>query len=137
MSENFPAIAPDGTGGGYIYWEDYRDYAIHLVDLYAQHLTSTGVPAPGWPADGLAVCTDPAYQSYAASQGRDPAAQAQHDAREWDQPLMGYLLWLGTTRTAWRRMRAMEGLDCDAAAWDRWLAGRFPAKAAPARRLAA
>jgi hypothetical protein len=58
--QSLPAIAPDGAGGAYIAWEDERDYATHLRDIYAQHLTSDGVVAQGWPVNGLAVCNDPA-----------------------------------------------------------------------------
>ena len=37
-----PQVAPDGSGGAIIVWEDARD-ALN-TDIYAQHLTSTGVP---------------------------------------------------------------------------------------------
>lgn len=80
---------------------------------------------------------DPRYKAYAASQGRDAIAQAVHDCTTWDTPLLPYIQWLGTTRTAWDRMRRMDGQDADGAAFERWLAGRFPARPVPARRIAA
>jgi hypothetical protein len=60
--QNLPVVVADGAGGAFIAWEDDRDYATHSVDIYAQHLTAAGAVAAGWPADGLAVCTDPAGQ---------------------------------------------------------------------------
>jgi hypothetical protein len=57
-------IAPDGRGGAYIAWRDWRSYpATGETDIYAQHLTATGDVAAGWPATGLPICTDPALQS--------------------------------------------------------------------------
>lgn len=81
--------------------------------------------------------SDPRYRAYAASQGRDPVAQAVHDCTTWDTPLLPFVQWLGTTQTAWRRMVTMAGQEADAAAFERWLAGRFPGRPASARRLAA
>jgi hypothetical protein len=36
-----PIICPDGSGGAYIVWEDYRTSA-NGADLYSQHVTSSG-----------------------------------------------------------------------------------------------
>lgn len=36
-----PVICPDGSGGAYIVWEDYRTSA-NGADLYSQHVTSSG-----------------------------------------------------------------------------------------------
>jgi hypothetical protein len=57
-----PVIVSDGAGGAYVVWQDARDYATLLNDTYAQHLTATGEVAPGWPANGLAVCALPNEQ---------------------------------------------------------------------------
>ena len=51
--EDHPVICPDGTGGAFIVWEDYRYNAISGVDLYAQHLGPTGQRL--W-EDDLEVC---------------------------------------------------------------------------------
>ncbi|HEY2956535.1 MAG TPA: T9SS type A sorting domain-containing protein [Candidatus Eisenbacteria bacterium] len=49
-------IAPDGEGGAFVGWIDYRNVFTTGVDLYAQHLLGNGQIAPGWPEDGLPVC---------------------------------------------------------------------------------
>lgn len=59
-------VVPDGAGGFFAVWLDPRDGE---ADLYGTHITSAGVPAPGWPADGLALCD-------AASQQLHPALAA-------------------------------------------------------------
>ena len=53
-------IVADGEGGFYAVWQDDRN---GNLDLYAQHIYSTGVVMPGWVADGLPICTDPTPQS--------------------------------------------------------------------------
>ncbi len=54
-------LAGDGAGGVFLVWEDFRQG--RAGDIYAQHVTASGVPVPGWPEGGRAVCTDPAEQS--------------------------------------------------------------------------
>jgi hypothetical protein len=50
-----PQLVSDGAGGAIITWEDYRSGADY--DIYAQHVLESGVVDPGWPADGVALCT--------------------------------------------------------------------------------
>ena len=50
--QRHPRIVADGEGGAFIVWQDQRDGGM----IYAQHLDATGRPAPGWAADGEAVC---------------------------------------------------------------------------------
>ncbi len=50
---------PDGAGGLYIAVDDFRDGD---ADIYLYRVTNAGTPAPGWPADGVPVCTAPGYQ---------------------------------------------------------------------------
>lgn len=38
-----PAVTPTASGGAFVAWEDYRDYALNFRDLYGARLTSTGV----------------------------------------------------------------------------------------------
>jgi hypothetical protein len=57
-----PQVAQDGLGGVYLFWRDSRDYSTTGYDVYAQHLSSSGTVASGWPADGLALCTLPGNQ---------------------------------------------------------------------------
>ncbi len=59
-SQNFPVIIPDGAGGAYVAWTDYRN---GNNDIFAQRVTHAGAPASGWAADGVALCTDLASQS--------------------------------------------------------------------------
>jgi hypothetical protein len=48
------AIAPDGSGGAFVAWNDLRN---GLEDIYGQHVTALGAIATGWPASGRAVCS--------------------------------------------------------------------------------
>ncbi len=50
---------PDGAGGMYYTWPDPRDGS---SDIYLQRFTGAGAVAAGWPANGLAVCTEPGEQ---------------------------------------------------------------------------
>src|SRR5262245_10424698 len=52
--QSLPAITTDMAGGAYIVWNDAR--VSSDVNIYAQHVLSTGVVDPGWPLDGLLVC---------------------------------------------------------------------------------
>jgi len=54
-AQYLPQVAPDGVGGAYVAWQDSRDYGVKGYDFYAQHLTSSGAVAPGWPEGGLAL----------------------------------------------------------------------------------
>ena len=48
-----PVAIPDGAGGVYVAWEDFRGADL---DIYANRLTATGQLSPGWPAGGVKVC---------------------------------------------------------------------------------
>jgi Secretion system C-terminal sorting domain len=52
-----PRIVADGAGGAIVTWYDYRGNPNITADIYAQHVLASGAIAPGWPADGLAICT--------------------------------------------------------------------------------
>lgn len=52
-SQLYPKPAPDGMGGAYVAWEDYRSATNY--DIYAQRVGYGGSPL--WTADGVAVCT--------------------------------------------------------------------------------
>ena len=56
-------IAPDGVGGALIAWMDFRN---GNWDIYAQHVLPDGGLAPGWPANGLGVCTQGSHQYFPA-----------------------------------------------------------------------
>jgi hypothetical protein len=53
LTQSYPVIAPDGSGGAIIAWQDYRSGS--NWDVYAQRISSSGVLQ--WAAAGLAVCT--------------------------------------------------------------------------------
>ncbi len=56
-----PVLAPDGIGGQYIAWYDYRS---GLSRVYAQHILGSGQPDPAWPANGLPVTTNAPQQIF-------------------------------------------------------------------------
>jgi hypothetical protein len=47
-------LTPDGVGGVIVSWLDGRTDG---ADIYALRMTGAGAIAPGWSADGVAVCT--------------------------------------------------------------------------------
>ena len=51
-----PEIVSDGAGGAIVIWQDLRS-AVTETDLFAQHILSTGVVDPTWPANGTALST--------------------------------------------------------------------------------
>lgn len=56
-------ITSDGAGGAFVTWTDARNSPSGLNDdVFLQHVTGSGAIAPGWPADGLAVCLAPGIQ---------------------------------------------------------------------------
>lgn len=61
-NQSNPRIVPDASGGAYVTWEDARAGASNY-DIYIQRLGSDGLPALGWPANGLALCTASGNQS--------------------------------------------------------------------------
>jgi len=48
----YPKIAPDGSGGAYITWYDYRNT---YPDIYIQRITNNGTMATGWPLNGKRI----------------------------------------------------------------------------------
>jgi hypothetical protein len=55
-------IVSDAQGGAYITWNDKRVDGIS-TDVYMQHVNGLGIPYPGWPADGKAICAAANAQS--------------------------------------------------------------------------
>ncbi len=56
------SACPDGSGGVFIAWDDTRNYTTLDDDIYLQHVTASGFIAPGWPQDGVVVCSTTGYQ---------------------------------------------------------------------------
>jgi hypothetical protein len=64
--QQFPTLAPNGSGGAMAAWEDGRAGSL---DLYAQSVSGAGNPR--WGANGAPLCTAPGgqYQPVAVSEG--------------------------------------------------------------------
>jgi hypothetical protein len=78
------ALISDGAGGAIVTWRDART---GTYDVYAQRISSTGVPT--WTANGVAICTAAADQAFTmlVSDGAGGAIIAWQDARngiDWD-----------------------------------------------------
>ncbi|MGH7729983.1 MAG: hypothetical protein ACRENJ_01895 [Candidatus Eiseniibacteriota bacterium] len=58
------AMVPDGAGGVIVCWGDARQPVANGFDVYVQRLMADGSPAPGWPEDGLGLCTAAGNQTY-------------------------------------------------------------------------
>jgi len=82
------SAVPDGAGGLYVAWTDHRASATD-GDVYAQHVLGDGTLAPGWPVDGLAVCTAAGdqRQPVAAADGQGGLLLAWQDARGADRDI--------------------------------------------------
>ncbi len=52
--QDFPVSVSDGSGGVIVAWTDNRSGTD--LDVYAQHILSTGAIDPAWPATGRALC---------------------------------------------------------------------------------
>ena len=50
------SVVSDGSGGAYVAWTDYRANPTE-GDVYSQHVLGDGTFPPGWPTNGLAICT--------------------------------------------------------------------------------
>jgi len=59
----YPTITSDGTGGCVVTWYDARAPSGEY-DVYAQRVLGTGAIAPGWTADGVALCRAASNQVY-------------------------------------------------------------------------
>lgn len=78
-----PSFTPDGAGGAYYAWTDERDTLATGLDVFVQRLDATGAVAPGWPANGFALCADPGHQRepVLAGNGRGGAFAVWTDGR--------------------------------------------------------
>jgi len=77
-----PLTVPDGDGGAVVVWQANRSGA--GFDVYAQRLTSTGLPAADWPAGGVALCAHAGnqYPASIVSDGAGGAIVAWVDERD-------------------------------------------------------
>ncbi len=58
-----PLLAASGADGVLVGWVDAREQAVNAHDLYVQRLLADGSIAPGWAADGFALCRHASDQS--------------------------------------------------------------------------
>lgn len=123
------ALAADGAGGAIVVWRDARNATL---DVYAQRLGGDGATWPGWPADGVAVCTAAGTQ-FGPALAPDGAGGA---FVFWtDQRADGGDLY-GTHLTATGDPAPVAGVAPAAARFAFALAGASPARGAPAFALA-
>ena len=83
FSQDFYRLIADGTGGVIVVWSDTRGSLATSVDIYAQRVAADGTIPPGWPAQGLPLCTAPGPQvrPVLASDGVGGAIVAWEDYR--------------------------------------------------------
>src|SRR5262249_46182297 len=76
--ETRPLIVPDGAGGGVVTWQALNAH----MNMFAQHVTSTGVVDAAWPPAGRALGPTPRDHSSAdiASDGTGGAIVAWQDS---------------------------------------------------------
>jgi hypothetical protein len=105
--QSHPKILLDGAGGAIVTWEDYRNARSggSSVDIYAQHVSLSGVVDPLWPTDGIAVCTAASFQQtpHLASDGAGGAIVAWDDFRDsgFIKVYAQHALAGGTVDAAW------------------------------------
>src|SRR5262245_25941548 len=83
---HIPMVRPDGVGGAFVAFRDFRHYNLTDDDVYLQRITGTGQIAPGWPSDGLPVCVAPRAQELSAisPDGRGGVLLVWQDFRNQD-----------------------------------------------------
>ena len=84
------SVVSDGNGGAIITWTDFRSSV--NGDLYAQRLSSAGVPQ--WTLDGAAFCTQPGSQYFpnAVTDGAGGALVTWQDQRTPDFDIYAHRL---------------------------------------------
>lgn len=95
-------ILADGAGGAFIAWADQRSGL--GGDVYLQRITGAGTPAPGWPTNGLAVCTALNTQSVTdiVSDGQGGVILVWYDQRSGDNDIYAQRVTAtGTVPTGW------------------------------------
>ena len=85
-----PVLAPDGSGGAIVAWEDYRESGMATRDIYCQRIGASGLW--GNPEPEIVSCLDvPADQGgWVRIKTR---ASSLDVAGETDSPIFGYNVW--------------------------------------------
>jgi hypothetical protein len=102
LSQYNVALAPDGSGGVFAVWQDFRSG--QSADLYLQRITASGAPAEGWTEDGRLIAGGDGdqLQPSIAADGSGGAVIAWQDRR--DGNLRVYALGVdgtGSPRSGW------------------------------------
>lgn len=99
-AQQLPKIAPDGTGGAFLVWQDLRSGA---ADLYASRIMVNGVLDSAWPVDGAPLCTALGDQDLAgvAASGPGGAVVVWRDKRGSLQDIYAARLLAGGLDPAW------------------------------------
>ena len=79
FAQEFPAILPDGSGGAFIAWQDFRNDGNYQV--FAQRVSASGLPL--WSPNGIPVCTGTGDQlvPHLASDGSGGVIVTWNDTR--------------------------------------------------------
>jgi len=97
-----PTIVSDNAHGAIVSWEDQRDGPSHI---FAQRVLGSSAIAPGWPANGLAVCvsTDDEVHPLLTSDGASGAIITWRDARSGlnHNPFAQHVLGTGSVDPGW------------------------------------
>lgn len=108
--QDYAKAVPDGAGGLIVTWEDDRstpdgDPFYNLYgDIYATRLQPDGTRAPGWPAEGLPVCTaiGAQYSPTLCTDGAGGAVIAWADDRtSYGEVYMNRILADGSRAPGW------------------------------------
>jgi|KBSSwiStaDraftv2_1062776.scaffolds.fasta_scaffold98823_2 hypothetical protein len=77
-----PQLISDGTGGAIVTWHDFRS-STTSADIFAQHVTNSGVVDPAWPSNGraLTLVTGAQLEPTITTDGLHGAIVAWQDAR--------------------------------------------------------
>src|SRR5580765_660971 len=80
--QQWPKLATDFVGGAIITWQDPRAGSSNN-DIYAQHVTASGVVDAAWPANGRLICAAAGQQMFPAitSDGAGGAILCWQDGR--------------------------------------------------------
>jgi len=109
-------IVGDRVGGVIVTWTDTRS-GNPGSDVYAQHVSGSGVVDPAWPVDGAAVCSAAGSQflSSTISDGASGAILAWTDMRDGTNEIFAQrVLIQGTTAPGWPvngRLISVGGID--------------------------
>jgi hypothetical protein len=94
-------VAPDGRGGAFAAWLDFRSGSAY--DVYASHVESTGTIDAAYPANGFGLCTVPAdaQSPVIMADGANGAFVSWSDFRTDPNIYVGHLPSDGTSDPLW------------------------------------